>query len=505
MRGAVAAAGLILVTGCRFDLPSAEGFEPAIPRVRLTAQIAQTKPDGYVDPWLDYGPLDPAPEVKIGPLDGPLEPALYEKDGTVRYPISFTGATWRFVYTLADGIPREVQWSPPEGDRVGHLVEPLFGRLDRKPVPAGGGYSITPVSSPAQHTSSRVFTTGIWTEGSFTGTSAGATFSYDFGAKAVSLSGPIGAPEKARGDHAVLVDFQNASGCRYASGAAAFAVPDMTASGLSTPDPQPQYYGGGQFLDLSLGGSTPVQARLQEVLGGRFAGTPLLRMVYGYVPSLGVSGFSKPVPDPALDFLLPGPRMLTFLDCTLAPSTETYSSVPFANPPEMKERFPHVVHVEVANQRTLGTVTLTSGFSAVVASSSYVFTSEFLVAAPTKLTLRRGAGSLDLETGADGAVLPAGTDPLDLAFEVEPGADLAADSFDVTLYEVMTNRLERRRVFTVAERKVRIAPSLLDPSSEYVFEIRAYRGRPEAKRANFSVNTYPQYAATIFSRTFRTP
>jgi hypothetical protein len=231
-----AALGLLAIAGCNeiwglnrdVDLRDS-GFDPAFPRVRITAQITRTKPDGYMDPVLAYGPLDPAPEVHIGPLDGPLEPAMYEPDGAVRYPVVLTGTTWRLVYTLADGIPREVQWSP-QGDLVGHLVEPLLGRTDRNPVPAGGGYSITPVGSPPQHTSPRVFTTGIWTEASFPGMFSGATFNYDFSLKAVSLSGPLGAPEKVRADHAVLVDFQNAGGCSYASGAAAFLVPDSTRS-----------------------------------------------------------------------------------------------------------------------------------------------------------------------------------------------------------------------------------------------------------------------------------
>jgi hypothetical protein len=506
-----AALGLLAIAGCNeiwglsrdVDLRDS-GVDPAFPRVKLTAQIALTKPDGYADPEPADGPLDPAPEVKIGPLDGDLETAVYEPDGAVRYPVAFTGATWRLVYTLADRIPREVQWSPPEGDRVGHLVEPLLGRLDRKPVPAGGGYSITPIGSPAQHTSTRVFTTGIWTEGAVALPPAGAKFDYDFDMKAVSLSGPRGAPEKDRADHAVLVDFQNAGGCRYATGAAAFVVPDMTPNGLTAPDPQPQYYGVGAEVELTFGGPSLIESRLQDVLDTRFAGTNLRRMAYGYVPSLGVSGFLRPVPVPALDFLLPGPGMLTFLNCTL-PSTAPFTSVTFADPPDLRDRFPHVVHVEVANQRTLGSVTLTSGFSAVVASSTYAFTSEFLVAAPTKLTLSRGAGSLDLDKGADGSVLPAGTDPLELRFEVESDPGLVADSFEVTLHEVMNDRLEQRRIFTVAERKVRIDASLLAPSREYVFEVRAYRGRPESSRANFAINTYPQYAATIFSRTFRTP
>ncbi len=509
-----AALGLLAIAGCNeiwglnrgVDLRDS-GFDPAFPRVRLTAQITNTNNEGYMDPELIYGPLDPPPEVQIGTLDGPLEPTTYDPDGTVRYPATLTGTTWRLVYTLADDrIPRELQWSPPEGDRVAHLVEPLLGRVDRLPVPPDSGYTITPMGSPPQHSLSRVFTTGIWTEGVFTGMSSGATFSYDFPMKATSLSGRLGAPERAKGDHGVLVDFQNQDGCRYAVGAAAFVVPDLVADSFTAPDPQPRWFGNDEQATLELAGPDPVDSRLVGVLGARASGANLVRMQYGYVPSLDVFGFSKPVPDPILDFFLPGPRMIAFANCTFMPGTGSYTTpMAFADPPELRGRFPHVVHVEVANQRTVGLVTLTSGFSAVLSSSTYAFKSEFLVAAATKMKLQRDGSELDLAAAPDGGLLPAGTGPLELTFDLEPASGLGADYFEITLYAIPNSKLDRKRVYTVMERKLRLDPSLLARNTEYVFEIRSYRGRPDVTRANFAVNTYPQYAAAIFTRTFKTP
>ncbi len=456
---------------------------------------------------LEYAPLDPPPAVQLGPTDGPLQAAEYEADGTVAYPVELTGSTWRLVYTLPDGVPREVHWSPPAGDLVAHIVEPLLGRPQRLPVPPGGGYTITPVGSPAQHTMSRVFTTGIWTEGETPMPLPGATFNYDFGAKALSLSGPFGAPERAAFDHAVLADFQNVNGCRVATGVATFVVPDLVAGMLSAPDPQPAYVGPDKQAILDLAGPDPVDTRLQNVLGARASGANLDRMEYGYVPSLGVFGFSKPASEQSLGFFLPGPRMIAFANCRFTPGLAQFQTPVFADPPELRGRFPHVVHVEVANQRTInqGLVTLTSGFSAVLASSRYAFTSEFPVAAPTRITLHRGGAQIaDLENDADGTTLPAGTGLLELRFEVEAAPTLGVDSFEITLYAIPNNKLDRQRVYTVTERKLMIDPSFLVPDTEYVLQVRSYRGRSDIARGNFAIHTYPQYAAMIFTRTFRT-
>jgi hypothetical protein len=509
--GLLAAAGCNQIWGLQpvdLDRPAGDGPDaPAGLRFRLTAQITKTTDTGYVDSSLDYGPIVPPPAVKIGLLEAPLQAAVYGADGSVEYLADYVGKTWRVVYTLEDGLPREVHWSPPGGDLLGHIVEPLFGRAERLPVPAGGGYTITPIGSPTQHTLTRVFTTGIWTEGVFTSTITTAKVDYDFGAKAVSLSGPLGAPEKARSDHAVLADFKLLNGCRVSSGTAAFPVPDLVAGTLTPPDAQPVYVGADKQIRLALGGPQPIDARLQGLLGTRAGAADLHHMEYGYTPSLGVFGFSKPAAEPVIDFYLPGPQMLTLANCAFG-NTSLYQSELFADPLELFDRFPRVVHAEVVNQRVRGLVTLTSGFSAVVTSSNYNFTSDFLVAAPINIRLLQGGAQIaDLENLADEPTpLTFTTGPLELAFNVEGNTQLAADYFDITLYSVQpTGALARQRVYTVTERKLTLDPTFLQPGTEYVFEIRAYRGRPDITRANFAINTYPQYAATIFTRTFQTP
>lgn len=519
------ALGLLAAAGCNQiwdlegvvrDQPDAPDIDPNWPRIRLTTQIAKTNPvNGYADQNLEYGAISPRPAVQIGKIGEPLMDAVYEEDGTapgrVAFPPDYLGTRWRLVYVLEDGLPREVHWAPT-ANLAGHIVEPLLGRTDRLPVPAGGGYSITPpnLAVDFQHTATRVFTTGIWSEGIIPFPLPGRTLDYAFAQYAKSISGPLGAPEQGQLDHAVLADFTSLNGCSVASGTATFPVPDLMASGLSPPDPQPSYGLANKQVGLSIPLTPqPIYARLETVLGSRVDANPdAVRWQYGYVPSLGVFGFSKPVVDTVGEFLLPGPRMIALASCAYiaTPGAERLTTPPYADSLELRPRFSRVVHVEIVNTRSIGGIALRSGFSAVVASAGSTFTSDFTVAAPRSFSLHRGATQIaDLADDADGTTLPAGTGPLELKFVVEQAASLAADYFDITLFLVANGKLERQRLYTVTDPSLTLDPSFLTPDTEYVFELRSYRGRPDAARTDFSVNSYPQYAATIFTRTFRTP
>jgi len=475
-------------------------------RFRITTQVTRTTDQGFVDPTLDYVPVMPAPTVQLGALGAPLEPAEYAADGSVIYPDELAGKPWRMVWTLADGLPREVQWSP-EADLIGHFTEPLFGRLERLPVPVGGGYTVTPMGSPSSHSLTRVFTTGLWTEGAFPSTIFTAKVDYDFATKAKSLSGPLGAPEKARTDYAVLADFKNATSCRVSSGVAEFPVPDLVAGSLSAPATQPVYVPADKAVRLALNGPKPVDFRLRDLLGARGGTSNPLHMEYGFAPSLGVSGFSKPAPTPILDFYLPGPQLIAFATCTFA-SVPMFTSDLFADPLDIRDRFPSIVRVEATNQRTRGSLSLTSGFSAILTSGSYSFTSDWAVAAPVAIKLVDGGGALiaDLENLAEEPTPLPQLGPMDLVFNVEAGTTLVTDFFEISLYEVTSaGQLQRQRLYTVAAPKLALDPAVFHPATEYVFEVRAVNGRPKAAKGDFASNTYPQYAVSIFTRTFKTP
>jgi hypothetical protein len=504
--GLFAAAGCNQIWGLsQVDLAPDDG-PPAEPRVRLTLQLAQTTAEGFGDPTLAYPPLTPAPAVQLGLVGDALVDAPYKADGSVDYPLEFAGQRWRLVYTFDGAVPREVQWTLPASDASAHVVEPLVGRLEREDVPVNAGYSITPANAPMQYLQPRVFTTGLWTEGALPGTVSGGTLNYDFSTKAVSLSGRLGAPEKAKADRGVLASYQTLDTCRYASNVATFIVPDLVANMRTSPDMQPTYYVADKQVDLVTGGPVLIDFRLSTLLGTRAGGMILRRMQYGHSPSIGVSGFSRPPPAPSVDFHLPGPQIIALANCTVPVMNDTLHVPALAHPPDLAGKFPRIVHVEIANQRTHNLVTLSSGYSAVVASDGFTFESKFLVAGPFGTKLYRGADPIaDLDADPDGTMLPAGDGPLELTFEVESLTTLASHYFDVTLYALQGAKLEKRRVYTLIDRKLTIDPAVLIRGTEYVFELRAYHGTPDAGRGNFALHTNPQYAASVFTRTFIAP
>lgn len=503
--GLLAAAGCNQIWGLsQVDLAPEE--PPPQPQVRLTLQIAQTNAEGSEDPTLVYAPLTPAPAVQLGLIGEALVDAPYNADGSVDYPLEFADQRWRLVYTLDGGVPREVQWALPASNPAPHLVEPLVGRLERKDVPVNAGYAITPTGASLQYNQPRVFTTGLWTEGVVPGTFSGTTFNYDFSTKAVPLSGRLGAPEKARVDRGVLASYQTTGTCRHASSVTTFIVPDLVANTRTSPDMQPAYYTADEEVEILFGGPELIDFRLTNLLRSRGGGMILRRMEFGLSPSIAVPGFAKPPPAQANDFLLPGPQVIALAHCTIPAGASSGMIPALAHPADLNGKFPQIVHVEVANQRTRGSVTLTSGYSAVVASGSFAFESKFLVAGPLGAKLYRGADPIaDLDEGADGTMLPAGDGPLELAFEVETKPTLASHYFDVTLYALQGAKLEKRRVYTIIDRKLTIDPAILIRGTEYVFEIRAYHGTPQAGRGDLALHTDPQYAASVFTRTFLAP
>jgi hypothetical protein len=134
-----------------------------LPVARLTYLVAESAQGMPANPVL--APIVPAPTVEIGRLDGELMPASYESDGSIRLPYEFADGTqpWRLVYQLANDVPHEIHWNPLVGSSP-HAVVPMFGRLDRAPIPGPNTVvSLTPMGGPAQHRGPRVFTTGVWT------------------------------------------------------------------------------------------------------------------------------------------------------------------------------------------------------------------------------------------------------------------------------------------------------------------------------------------------------
>ncbi|HEX3763248.1 MAG TPA: hypothetical protein VHW23_31355 [Kofleriaceae bacterium] len=525
----------LLLAGCNriFGIAATQPWDappdvvPDMPHVTLTWQLATTTSSGGPSPQLEYPPFaaGTAPPVRVATIDGPFMPAIYsseaETPGWIVVPRSFfppAGTAvvrpWRLEYTLG-GVPHEVQWTPD--DKIGHLVVPMVGRLDRPPVPGGSGYQVTltnftfPTTGPIHNPS--VLTTGLWTAGA-TSPPTGTMVDYAF-ANASSLSGARGSPSTTPSDRGFLVDYVNnpdggAVQCNVAVGST-----QLTSLALSAGAHTPQMVAW-DTLRQPVKSDVPglsIVLRLITALGKlNTTGVSALdsQLVFGSVPSISFPGLIGSAPT----LRLPAPVMQTLLQCPVgpnAPGPMSTDAIPMAARPSMLGSFPTAVHVQMVDPRTampLG-VTLYSGIEAVVpASDSGEFKLSFPAAIPTQITLTTAAGPpLDLVDNTD--QIPTGplTGQFTLDFVPETGVGLRADYYDVYLHRINGTMLAALpdRIYTVTTPQVKIDASLLASGADYVFEIRSYSGHVMASRGDFAPVDYPYGSAVVFTRTVRTP
>jgi len=509
----VTGAGLLALVGCNqiFGITPTTEFDAAEPHVVLDWQIATLLASGpnagAPDPMIRFAPIDPAPKIRIAPIDGSFDQdqATYSPvDGSIAFPHAYLNTTWRLEYTLADGVPHEVQWAPE--DPQGHLTVPVFGRIQRDPVPPGGGYQITPSNPPASFMSPRVFTTGLWTEG--TASHNGTTVDYDF-SSATSLSGAKGRPDPTLGDRALLVDYLdspiNAAGCRVAVGSAALdsaaiqtgvhttqTPPWNTTSQVVMSDRQ------ANFMDL--GRLTSGLGKLESMFNSSAS-----MQLFGVAASTDMPGLSGTSGTPESSKLLV-PVIVTLLQC---PYNSSLGSLAPAQPP-MLDPFPRILHVQLVDSRqVLGVVTLNSGMETVLVAGASGFTMAFPAAIPMQFTLTTPANSvLDLAGASDQVAVGPASGFFELDFVQEPSSDtpLRADYYDVVLHRFdpqVRGGLTTERIYTVTAPKVRIDGALLMPGADYVFEVRSYKGHPQASHGNFAPVDYPYGAAIVFTSTFK--
>jgi hypothetical protein len=517
----VAGAGLLALVGCNqiFGITPTRVYDASIdvvpdqPHVVLDWQVAQVLPSGAPDPMIRFAPLDPAPRIRITPLDVPfpadpkddVDKPIYSAggDGWIQIPRDYLSIPWRLEYTLADNVPHEVQWAPE--DKQGHLSVPIFGRLLRDTVPNGSGYTITP-PGVASYTSPRVSTTGLWTEGVVNNYSPsdGAKIDFDF-FNAVSLSGAKGRPDPALGDRALLVDYITDPGsrCRIAVGSAVLGSAALEP-GVHTAD-TPTWDARRTMVVISsidLGDSLIRLTDALDALDSQqgYTGT----LLFGVAASASMPGLTASSPG----VLLPVPMMLNLLQCPYS-----VSMLPMTAQPTMLDSFPHFLHLQIVNTRPvlgINGLTLTSGIETVAISANNQLDVRFPVAIPTHMTLTTPAPAVVDLVGPDDhvAVGPVGgTFTLTFTQEVPKPPildDLHVDYYDVTLHRIVGSALTTERIYTVTAPAVRIDGAVFVPGAEYVFEVRSYKGHPKAQRGDFSVVDYPYGSASVFTRTFKT-
>jgi len=417
--------------------------------------------------------------------------ADYAATGVVEVPEVLAAEPWRLAYTIGDEPPREIQNAPP-GDL--HVAVSMFGPLDRAPVPAGSGYSVTPVGYVGSHATNRVFTTGVWTEGSVFMAPATAQLDYSFDL-AKSLFGPLGAPS-ATDSRVVVVDYKidGATGCRASTGSTELALA-LTAGQLSVPSPQPKWDTDTITPQLQM---DPIAVLNQlgsvNFLDGGNPGPSTISL--GFVPSDRLPAFDAP---PQLPRVLSGPVLVAVDVCPWTVGI-ALPVIPAFNDTGLKSDFTAVLHAEATIVRVVDSVALTSAMAVVTPRSGVSYAPLFTAPTVRAATL----GGVDIfgnpaSGDAEHVPVPA---PTVLTFELAGGT---ADYIEVTLHRLDGGALLPQRRYTVFGTTVAIDPAVFTPGGQYVFEIRTFTGRPGALVGDFRIASLPQAMVTMFTRTFIAP
>lgn len=542
--------GLLALAGCNqiFGLdPSVLADEDS--KIRLTIEVSSTRREDGSPGEIAYEEIVDKSEIKIGDLlGGDLSPATYGADQQIGIAKDVFAGRWRLVYPMRDEtlprdeavVVREVQWQPQQRPPA-HFIDPQFRPPASVPieVPADSGFALDVPDRPptAPRDAVGMFTTGSWTE--YRALTTTPIVNYNFPAVAHSLSGPLSFPRNDRGDLGILIDYDidydsAGRGCRYSIAVTSFQVPPRPAMGLTPVVPGYDTRTGRQVVVTTSG--TPFGPRLADALqtraapGGGTRPKQQFRWEYGYLPA-PTFAFSRPGSANPDEFLLPRPRMIELAECKYPDGAMIVDRTPtpvmngFVDSVDLgNRRFPAVVHFEVADTRiTPSGASLSSGFAIVALTAQDTSTQAFIdvpvPAAIAPITLERGAQAVQLAGDEDDVLLPAGNEPFTLRFALEVERGLYADFFDIVLYSIADRKLHRERIYTVADIADRppnmgggrfgpdvvIHPADLKDRTEYVLAITSYRGTLFARRDDFTANTFPQSAATVFTRTFKKP
>lgn len=499
-------AAALALCGCNqvFGLDATRERDAAPPpdtrnsQVRLSLLVAPTTlTASEAPPVLAPLPGDPHPRVAL--LGEPFAETTYTMDatsGVVDYPFGFVGNPWRLEYTPPGGVPHEVQWSPADG--AGHLVVPVAGRVAAgAAVPPNSGYTLSmKLANDVLYSFSPetvIYTTGYWSATPSPSTTLTPTVDF---ASAAPMAGARGTPSPAAKDIVIAIDYQPSGGCRVAKISGNAVAADVVA-GAMTPVELLRDMGSEVaevgFVEEDF---TFSQSRLGQALGARGVDASGSQVTYARLAHTKLPAFTASIAD------VPAPTLIPLATCPPPPPAETTRMVPLTNHAGGGLAFEKAFFAYASNDRTVSGVRLRSSLAGVglLVTGQSTYRINLLVPLATAVAL----GPFDLADGPDGQQV--GQAALDLAFDVQTGANLVADYFEVTLYRLGAATLEPVRVYVGADpgnRKLRFDPSVLTGTDTYVFAIRTYRGQPNARNGDFRTVDGPQAVGTIFTRTFR--
>jgi len=494
------AALLLLLGGCNQvwgldgtkPAPDASPFDAPLPRVKLTYVAATTSTTSAVptpELVLATPPVTPAPEVRVGPLDGALVSRAYSA-GEIEIPTRiFELPQWRLEYTVPGDVPREVQWHPTD---TGHIAVPMIGRVSpRDAIPTGSSYGVT---TSHAYSDAHVYTTGVWNELKIGG-SADPVFVG--GSQLQSMFGKLGAPDPAQNDFIVVADYASTGNCsRLLQGAGVAKVAALAqgqqalitatyASDLSETTTVSYAKASAGKLDTAL--DTRIDSPVKKAA----------RTVVGRLPERGLSSFISTYNG------VPAPPMVVVADCAFNGTVN----------PDVAGRvltaFPKAVMMYASNLRQRGATELLSSLVSVAVDQA-TFQPTFEVPLALTAKLADSSTSYPLEGATDMIQLPPSIGRIELSFTHDAFTpDLYFDYFEVWLYSInqaiQTPKLERIYIGTnPMSPKITIDPNVLELNIEYAIAIKTYRGAPQvpAKHDFATAQSDLQSVGTIFFRTF---
>lgn len=507
----LALAPMLVATGCNWiygldptiAVDGAISELPPASRTKLVWAIATTDgmpvPPG-IDPELIYKPIGsemgrPQPPTILVGDDGALSPAAYDMiDGSFEIPNALRESPHRIVYTLpGESVPHEVQWALTGA----YLVVPRTTRFDAPAVPTGSGYTITPMGLGTQLVAPSLYTSGAFAYstngGDFEQTVPG-TLTFRFAQDARTLTSPAGAPQGAKGDWVLLLEFQSRTAQQSSVDAWALTKLELQPNMMTAPGTEPMWINpttdrvmttllcpGTECVPTLSSGSAA--QRLHAVLGA--GGTDSTFLVYGVSPSTDLPGFLPGVAPTYVD----RPLVMPLLESTRFDGTLTVAD------PSPELGLERVLSARASLSRVVSGVTLISSLQAI---TNKLETNGLPFAAPLAINATLGTTSLSGDT--DAVPHPASSSMQRLTFGTE--ATFSAHDFVITLYELSGTSLAPVRVYHVLAPEVKVDGSLLVTGHHYVFGITARKGFPSIDRGDYGKALYPFAATTTFVRTF---
>lgn len=446
-------------------------LDARLPTVKLSAITPMLASDGSTTMQAAFAPITPAPMVQYGRRGEALVDTMYTSvDVPVGYDFAEASETWRFVYTLAGGVPHEIHWKPSATTNPGHVVVLQLAPNDRAPAPASGVFQLDPEGVLLPWVMPRVYTTNTWTV-DLSPPSVGTQINSDFaGMFTRPIAGSKRTPDPVK-DFEVLLEYEDslaANACTAVKTSAAFRIDLATGSSIDPnpsmlPDTKPGTYvvtGNAAAVIPNLAGANGLTlsdiSKYQVITYGPGGNIPLHHQREQSIP--------LPVPVGILlakctNAILVGDRLPDFgypsrIDLpTIA--TLMYGTRPILLANNL---------ASVQNGLEVSTVGTEGPFTLPLANATFVGEPKV------------DGMSINLKDVTDVVAIPAGGATASLDFQLV-GTTPLVDFYEATLFRVDGANLVPVREFTFAEKPLLFErDQSLPAATQFVFAIRAIRG-----------------------------